>query len=122
MILADTSVWIDHFRRSDDVFASMLATDRIATHDFVIGELALGGLRPTSERLQFLKLLPRLTGALESEMQDFIAVKGLHGTGIGYVDAHLLACAVLHRAQLWTHDKRLHQIAAELNLAFTPMH
>lgn len=122
MILVDTSVWVNYFRRHDEVFAALLLNERIATHDFVIGELALGGLRPGSERLQLLKLLPRLSPVMESEMHDFIAVKGLHGAGIGYVDAQLLACAVLHRTQLWTHDKKLHGIATAFELAYSPIH
>jgi hypothetical protein len=53
----------------------------------------------------------------------FIDREVLFGRGIGYVDAHLLAATRLTAgSKLWTHDRRLHAVAAQLGLAVTLSH
>lgn len=114
MTLADSSVWIDHFRRSDANFADLLAADQIAMHPMVLGELALGILPNRLKVLLQLRLLPQATTAQEGEVQALIEQRRLHGRGIGYVDAHLLAATLLTVGTvLWTRDRRLRVAAAE---------
>jgi predicted nucleic acid-binding protein len=115
MILVDSSVWIDHFRRNDPILARLLDAREILTHPFVIGELALGSLGQRDVILGALRGLPRAVVASDDEVHAFIDRHALQGSGIGYVDAHLLAGTLLTAdAQLWTRDKRLHQMAARL--------
>ncbi len=99
MILADSSVWIDHFRRSDAKFADLLAADQIAMHPMVLGELALGTLPNRVKVLLQLGLLPQVMAAQDVEVQALIEQRRLHGRGIGYVVASVM----------WTHTYlRLH--------------
>jgi len=117
MILVDSSVWIDHLRHDDPILSRLLDTRQILTHPFVIGELALGSLRQRDVILGALRGLPRARVASDDEVQAFIDRHALHGTGIGYVDTHLLAGTMLTAdAQFWTRDKRLYQIASRLGL------
>lgn len=44
MVLVDTSVWIDHFRKGNTHLKEILVTGRVACNPFVIGELACGNL------------------------------------------------------------------------------
>lgn len=121
MILVDTSVWVDHLRRGDIVLASLLQSCQVLVHPFVIGELALGGLRPDTQALALLQALPEASVATDPEVLLLIATHNLSGRGIGYVDAHLLAAARLTPgASLWTRDKRLQTAAAHLNVAALP--
>jgi predicted nucleic acid-binding protein len=121
VILADTSLWIDHLRASDTRLAALLDAGRILIHPFVIGEIALGNLRQRSVVLGALAGLPQTAVAQDNEVLTFIENLSLFGRGIGYVDAHLLAAVRLTPgATLWTKDIRLHQLAAELGLAMTP--
>jgi len=113
VILADTSIWIEHLRSGSPALAALLQNDLICTHDFVIGELACGDLRNRTELLGLLQSLPRLAVATESESLFFIEQQRLMGCGIGYIDVHLLAATVMHGARLWTKDKRLRLIAEE---------
>lgn len=83
MILADTSVWIDHFRSADPMLADSLARNQIALHPFVIGELALGGLRQRNEILGLLRALPRTAVASDDEVLSFIDRAALAGRGVG---------------------------------------
>lgn len=107
MILADSSVWIDHFRRSDAKFADLLAADQIAMHPMILGELALGTLQNRLKVLLQLGLLPQVMTAQDVEVQALIEQRRLHGRGIGYVDAHLLAATLLTVGTvLWTRDHR----------------
>jgi len=119
MILVDTSVWIDHFRRGVSALAAILEQGSVLMHPFILGELACGNLKNRAELLRLLHDLPRSPAATDSEVLDLIDRRALMGRGIGYIDAHLIASAVLtDSAALWTRDKRLNQVAEALNIAF----
>ena len=119
MILVDTSVWIDHFRKSIPALAQALEGDRVLIHPFVIGELACGSLQRRREVLDLLATLPSSVVATHEETLHFIEHHHLMSKGIGYIDVHLLASAVLTNAgQLWTHDKRLAELAMHLLVGF----
>lgn len=118
MILADTSVWVNHLRRRNPPLARLLEAGQILAHPFVIGELALGYLEPRDLILRDLYDLPQSVVASYPEVLHFINEQRLFGRGIGYVDAHLLTAVRLTAdAALWTHDKRLHAVANRLALA-----
>jgi len=118
VILADTSIWIDHLRRGDDGLVELLDRSQIVVHPFVIGELALGYLKPRDRILDALADLPHTILATEPEVLRLIERHMLFGTGIGYIDAHLLAAAVLTPGTLiWTRDKQLLCAASKLGLA-----
>ena len=118
MILADTSVWIDHLRNGDSALASLLARNEVLIHPMVIGEIACGNLRNREEILRFLAGLPEIPSASNREVLLFIERNQLMGQGIGYIDAHLLTATSLAKpALLWTRDRRLMRLAARMGLA-----
>ncbi len=121
MILVDTSVWADHFRSSDKRLVGLLGTDSVLCHPFVIGELALGNLRGRGATIDALQALPSAISATNRELLDFIEMQGLSGSGVGLVDAHLLASVKLTPgASLWTRDRRLAAVADRLDIEFRP--
>lgn len=118
MILADTSIWIDHLRRSDPALSARLERREILSHPFVIGELALGTLKQRDLILELLRGLPAAMVATDEEVHAYIDRHTLSGLGIGYVDAHLMAgTALTIGAALWTRDKRLAAAAARVGVA-----
>ena len=118
MILVDTSIWIDHLRQGDPTLAGLLNADQVYMHPFIIGEIALGKLPRRASLLRDLMDLPMAAPATPDEVLSFIEGERLHGLGIGYVDAHLLAATRLSPdAALWTRDRRLGGIATRLGLA-----
>ena len=117
MILVDSSIWIDHLRLGKATLEKALNTGQVLAHPFVIGELALGGLRKRETVLGYLRNLPQAAVAGDDEVHVFIERHALWGLGIGYIDAHLLASARLSAARLWTRDKRLQAAAEKLGLA-----
>ncbi|MCA0432273.1 MAG: type II toxin-antitoxin system VapC family toxin [Proteobacteria bacterium] len=120
MILVDTSVWIDHLRKGDARLIKLLHDAQVLTHPFVVGEIALGQLRQRREILEGLQNLPMSSLASDPEVLSYIETRRLGGTGIGYVDAHLLASASLTPGtRIWTRDKRLKAAAHSLNLVDT---
>lgn len=120
MILADTSIWIDHFRQVDTELRRIIEDDRLLCHPAVIGELALGSLRDRGNVLAFLAAQREAAVATHDEVMTVIDRQGIFSMGIGYTDAHLLASVLIdQRASLWTRDKRL-QAAAEK--AGAPLH
>jgi predicted nucleic acid-binding protein len=116
LILADTSVWIDHFRRSNPSLERLLRDGEAVTHPFVIGELACGSMKNREALLEYLMALPRADSASHEEVLRLIEDHRLWRRGIGWTDAHLLASALLSRSGLWTLDRRLAQAAAALGL------
>ncbi len=118
MVLADTSIWIDHFRRGDFQLFELLERGEIVMHPFIIGELVLGHVPKIAEMIDDLSGLPRAVVASADEVLGFITDRKLPGSGIGYVDAHLLAAAALTpETSVWTRDKRLLAAAQSLSLA-----
>ena len=118
MTLVDTSVWIDHLRNGNARLVALLEAGQVLTHPFVIGELALGGMRERRTVLGALRDLPCAAVATDDEVLRLIEANSLWGRGIGYVDAHLLAAARLTaNTELWTADRRLHGVALRLGLA-----
>jgi len=117
VILVDTSVWVDHLRRDNRALSTLLLEGRVLCHPFVIGELACGNLRARSTILEHLSFLPEAPVADQHEVLSLIERRKLWGTGIGWVDAHLLASAVLAGSTLWTKDKTLAKQAQRLKVA-----
>jgi hypothetical protein len=123
VILVDTSVWIEHFRAASAMLSQLLDNGEVLGHPFVLGELALGNLRQRDDVLRVLRRLPQATSAAHQEVIQLIDREVLFGRSIGYVDAHLLAAARLTAgSKLWTHDRRLRAVAAQLDLAATLSH
>lgn len=118
MILVDTSVWVDHLRRSDARLVDLLREHRVACHPFVIGELACGQLRSQQEILSLLAALPPSPVLTHDEAIGFLHARGLAGTGVGWVDVHLLGSAVLGQRLFWTRDGQLAKAARGLRVAF----
>jgi predicted nucleic acid-binding protein len=116
VILVDTSVWIDHFRDGRSGLASLLDRGEVLMHPYVVGELACGNLSARGPTLELLEQLRTITVADHTEVMTFIERRRLHGRGIGYIDAHLLASAAIDGARLWTTDRRLRTVAMKLNL------
>ena len=118
MILVDTSVWVDHLRSGDGQLAELLERGAVLGHPFVIGEIACGSLSDRGAILALLQHLPMAAVAEPDEVLAYISRHKLHGKGIGYVDAHLLASTALTGGtKLWTRDRRLHAMARELGCA-----
>jgi hypothetical protein len=117
MILADTSVWIDHFRKPGVLLGRLLDRDQVLAHPFVIGEIALGNLQNGVVILDSLRSMKAAAVASDAEVMSFIESHSLAGKGIGYIDAHLMASVKLMAGtMLWTRDKRLQSAAASLKL------
>lgn len=114
MILADTSIWIDHFRHSDAELHRIIEEDRLLCHPAIIGELALGSLRDRHNVITFLAAQRSTIVATHEEVMTMIEQQGVFSMGIGYTDAHLLASVLLDkRTVLWTRDKRLQTAAGK---------
>jgi hypothetical protein len=123
VILVDTSIWIDHWRNRDERLMRLLESGQVLVHPFVVGELALGNLLHREQVLTALQDLPQATTATDAEVLGFIDQATLAGSGIGYIDAHLLAAVRLTAgSQLWTRDKRLLVVTAQLGLAYAAEH
>jgi hypothetical protein len=118
MTLVDTSVWIDHFRRSDPGLKTLLDEEAVMTHPAVIGELVCGTLPARSRTLIDLQSLPPVPSIADAEETMFIIEsRKLRGKGIGWTDAQLVASATISGCKLWTHDKRLQAVATSLHIA-----
>jgi predicted nucleic acid-binding protein len=117
MILADTSVWVDHFRVGDNELRKQLLNQNIVMHPWIVAELALGSLPNRVRTIAFLEQLPVLPLARIDEVRQMIEARRLYARGIGVIDAHLIASTLLNPpTRLWTRDKRLADIAKTLGI------
>lgn len=118
MILADTSVWVDHLRAGDDRLAELLRAGRVVGHALVNAEIALGSLRDRAGVLGLLDGLAMLPVAREDEVRVLIEARRLFGRGIGFVDAALIAsCLLVPGTRLWTRDRKLDAVAADVGVS-----
>ena len=117
-MLVDTSVWIDHLRRGNARLATYLESGEVESHPLIVGELACGNLKRREEILSLLDSLPRVEEADHVEVLSLVDSEGLNGNGLGWVDMHLLASALLGGTGLWTLDKRLAEQARKLAVLF----
>jgi hypothetical protein len=118
VILVDTSVWIDHLRRGNHRLTEALENGLVASHPFVIGELACGTIRRRGELLALLAKLEATPVVAHEEALRLLEERRLMGRGVGWVDLHLLASSLLAGVPLWTLDRRLTSVARELGIAF----
>lgn len=107
MILVDTSVWVAHFRKGGSGLSGLLSEGLVAAHPFVIGELACGNLKNRAAILSELEELPSAVPATHDEVMGLVQNRRFWGFGIGWIDAHLLASALLSGCEFWTLDRKL---------------
>lgn len=120
MILVDTSIWIDHLRSPHIELRRHLEAAEVVLHPAVLGEIVLGRIADRSGLRRDLALLPRPAVATDAEVLDMVDRHDLSGSGIGWVDAHLLASTLITAgARLWTRDRRLDAVATRLGVART---
>jgi predicted nucleic acid-binding protein len=117
LILVDTSVWVEHLRKGNARMESLLNDGFVLVHPFVIGELALGRLKRRTEILGLLGEMPQAEAASHDETLEFVDRHELAGTGVGWIDVHLLVSAALGNVSLWTLDRRLAIAAGRLALS-----
>ena len=118
MVIVDTSVWINHFTKGENVLTSLLNKGKVVIHDFIIGELACGNLSNRGKILSLLQDLNRVNPITIEEYLIFIEKFNLNGRGLGFVDINLLASAKISGYSLYTFDKKLFTTAKELHLNF----
>jgi predicted nucleic acid-binding protein len=117
VILADSSIWVDHLHRPDPVLYRLFHSGEILMHPVVIGELALGKLPDRVASLAILNDLPRAVVAQHEEVLQLIEDWALADCGIGYSDAQLVASVLLTSgSRLWTRDRALRRVAQQLSL------
>lgn len=122
MVLADTSVWVRHFRRADAALQSLVSADRVLCHPLILVELACGTPpAPRDRTLRDLSALQRPVVATIDETMELIEQERLYDTGCGAVDVMLLASTLLTSdALLWTDDLKLRALAIRLAVAYSP--
>jgi len=118
MILVDTSVWANHLRSPEPRLDALLANYGVILHPFVLGELACGNLPKRSETIAYLEELPIAMVASELEVRHLLESRRLWGTGLGWIDMHLLASALIEESNLWTADRAMAGAAKQLGIAF----
>jgi predicted nucleic acid-binding protein len=119
-VLVDTSIWI-WFLSNQAPFAAeldrLLADDAVAGHEIVYGELLVGDRGGRETLLSGYERMEQIPPVPHSEVVAFVRARKIHGRGIGWIDAHLLASALVAGARLWTADVPLETLADELGIA-----
>jgi hypothetical protein len=121
MVLVDTSVWVRFLANRvpySKELDRLLALDEVAGHEFVYGELLAGDRGARQKLLTLYEHMHQTSTVPNADVVEFVRHRNLHGRGVGWIDVHLLASALVGRLFLWTADARLSAIAAELGFAY----
>ncbi len=118
MVLVDTSVWVEHFRYGNIGLENQLNEGDVVCHQFIVGELACVNLSNRAEILSLLQELPFAKHAEHEEIMHSIENYKLMGKGLGYIDMHLIASAILSKVPIWTLDKKLKEVSSRLGLDY----
>jgi predicted nucleic acid-binding protein len=118
MVIVDTSIWVWHLRQGHSRLQELLQLSEVVCHPFIIGELACGNIKNRDEIISLIQSLPMLDVIGHEEFLHFIENRQLMGKGLGFVDIHLIASAILANIPLWTMDKKLKQVSTLLNVNF----
>ena len=122
IVLVDTSVWIRFLSNRAPYAAELdrlLSRDEVSGHDFVYGELLIGDKGGRKQLLASYEHMHQAPAVTHGEVVAFVRDRRLHGRGIGWIDAHLLASALVGRLKLWTADPRLAMLAKECGIAYS---
>ncbi|MGH9522293.1 MAG: type II toxin-antitoxin system VapC family toxin [Terriglobales bacterium] len=120
-VLVDTSVWIRALSNRAPYAGDLdelLERNEASGHDLVYGELLMGDKGGRTRLLADYELMHQAPVVAHPELVEFVRVRRLHGRGIGWIDAHLLASALVGGLKLWTADPRLAALAEELRIAY----
>ena len=116
-VLVDTSIWIDHLRKTELALVDLLERDQVCVHQSVITELALGNLKNRSIFLKALERLMIVRNVDDQGVRHLVEERRLWGRGLSAVDVALLASVVVTSGvSLWTRDKRLRQAARDVGV------
>jgi predicted nucleic acid-binding protein len=118
MVLVDTSVWVSHLRDGNVGLEKLLNDGEVVCHTFIVGELACGNLKNSHEILTYLQSLTMAILAEDEEVLKFIGNHQLMGKGLGYIDVHLIASAVLTDVPLWTFDNTLNKFTKKFGINY----
>lgn len=116
-VLVDTSVWINHLRRSDPKLVELLGAGLVRRHPMVEGELSLGNFKNKTSFLSEYIQLKEVPSATHQEVRIFTERNSLSGAGIGWIDAHLLASCALGTARIYSADSSLSKAAEKIGIS-----
>jgi predicted nucleic acid-binding protein len=121
IVLVDTSVWIRFLANRapySERLDGLLSRDEVSGHPFIYGELLIGDKGGRKHLLADYEQMHQAPSVSHADVVEFVRSRRLHGRGIGWIDAHLLAAALVGRLVLWTADPRLAVLAGELGIEY----
>jgi predicted nucleic acid-binding protein len=121
MVLVDTSVWIRSLAGRapyTQELGRLLDVEEVVGHELVFGELLIGGRGGRKQLLAGYERMRQAGIVPHNEVVAFVRHRQWYGRGIGWIDIHLLASAIVGRLQLWTADPRLAAAAREVGLDY----
>jgi predicted nucleic acid-binding protein len=123
MVIVDTSVWVRALSGRQpyrDQLDALLARENVLAHEFVYGELLIGDAGGRTNTLAAYALFTRAATVPHAEVINLVRERRLHGRGIGWIDAHLLASTLVSGGTLYTADRALRELAEEFDIAYSP--
>jgi predicted nucleic acid-binding protein len=121
MVLVDTSIWIRFLRNQTPYVAELkrlLDLNEVAGHELIYGELLIGDHGGRTTLLNEYSRMDRVETIAHGEVVAFVRTRRLFSRGVGWIDIHLLASALVGRVTLWTADAGLFTLASELGIAY----
>jgi len=120
-VLIDSSIWIEHFKKQNELIPDLITRNLIVTHPLIIAEIALGTPKNKKIILEIMKELNQTEQATTEEVLEFIEKENIAGQGCGATDIFLLTSAIITKnTAIWTLDKNLMKLTERFNVLYKP--
>jgi predicted nucleic acid-binding protein len=96
----------------------LLSRKEVVGHDMVYGELLIGDRGSRRKHLASYEAIPRAATVPHRDVVDFVRSRDLQGRGVGWIDIHLLASAIVEKLYIWTADPRFATMARDLAVSY----
>ena len=121
MVLVDTSVWLRSFANRSPYAAELdrlLSRNEVTGHELIYGELLIGDRGGQRKFMGDYTLMGQARLIAHRDVVGCVRDRDLHGRGLGWIDAHLLASALVERLRVWTADRSFEAVAKELGVGY----
>ncbi len=112
MIILDTSIWIEYFKKNEEFklpIDNLLREKKIMAFDFIFGELLQGARENEKARIFAIwEILPKVNiSGIGFYAGRYSCENKYYEKGIGLIDCAIIYATIQSNSLIWTLDKKI---------------
>jgi predicted nucleic acid-binding protein len=112
MIILDTSIWIEFFKKNESIkptVENLLRERQIIAFDFIFGELLQGARENEKSKIIGLwEILPKINiSGIGFYAGKYALENKCYDKGVGLIDCAIIYATISSESKLWTLDKKV---------------